>query len=328
MKPAATSKNETNMSIAADIVPAKAVPAGSRLSPETLGMALGIAAALIWGSYLAMARAGITSGLAAPDIAFIRYSIAGVIMLPWLLTHQPASLAGVGWRRGAVLALLAGPLFVLIGAGGYRFAPLAHGAVIQPAALTCGAMITAAIVFHERLTLARMVGLAVILVGLVVIAGPGLFQGTAVTPVGDAMFATAGLMWAGFAVLSKRWGISPMASTAAVSVLAAFIYVPVYLAFVGPERLMAVPFRVLGPQIIVQGVLSGVVAVVAFSRAVQLLGTSRASIFPAMVPAAAILLGVPIVGEFPTVLQGTGLVVVTTGLLVALGIIRLAPRDR
>ena len=185
------------MSIIADIVPAKAVPAGSRLSPETLGMALGIAAALIWGSYLAMARAGITSGLAAPDIAFIRYSVAGVIMLPWLLTHQPASLAGVGWRRGAVLALLAGPLFVLIGAGGYRFAPLAHGAVIQPAALTCGAMITAAIVFHERLTLARVVGLAIILGGLVVIAGPGLFQGTAITPVGDAMFATAGLMWAG-----------------------------------------------------------------------------------------------------------------------------------
>jgi drug/metabolite transporter (DMT)-like permease len=189
-------------------------------------------------------------------------------------------------------------------------------------------MIAAAIVFHERLTPARMVGLAMILVGLVVIAGPGLFQGTAIAPFGDAMFATAGLMWAGFAVLSKRWGISPMASTAAVSVLSVLIYAPVYLAFVGPDRLMAVSFRVLGPQIIVQGVLSGVVAVVAFSRAVQLLGASRASVFPAMVPAAAILLGVPIVGELPTVLQGTGLAVVTAGLLIAIGVMRRAPRNR
>lgn len=233
--------------------------------PETFGVTLGVAAALIWGSYLAMARAGISSGLAAPDIAFIRYSVAGVVMLPWLLAHHPASLAGVGWRRGVVLALLAGPLFVLIGAGGFRFAPLAHGAVIQPAALTCGAMIAAAIVFREQLTLARMVGLATILVGLIVIAGPGLFQGTAMTPIGDAMFATAGLMWAGFTVLSKRWSISPMASTAAVSVVSVLAYAPVYLALIGTNRLMAMPFHVLGPQIIVQGVLSGVAAVLAFS---------------------------------------------------------------
>lgn len=316
------------MSIVADAIPAEASLERSGLSAETFGIALGVATALIWGSYLAMARAGINSGLAAPDIAFIRYSVAGAIMLPWLLVHQPASLAGIGWRRGVVLALLAGPLFVLIGAGGYRFAPLAHGAVIQPATLTCGAMVAAAIVFHERLTLARMVGLATILVGLVVIAGPGLFVGTAITPVGDAMFAAAGLMWAGFTVLSKRWGINPMASTAAVSVLSALVFVPVYLAIVGPDPLMAVPFRVLGPQIIVQGVLSGVVAVLAFSRAVQLLGTGRASVFAAMVPAAAILLGVPIVGEIPTVLQGTGLVVVTIGLLVAIGVIRRASHGR
>lgn len=313
------------MSIVADIVPAEASPARSRLSSEQFGATLGVVAALIWGSYLATARAGISSGLGAPDIAFIRYSVAGVIMLPWLLAHEPASLAGIGWRRGVILALLAGPLFVLIGAGGFRFSPLAHGAVIQPAALTCGATVAAAIVFREQLTLARIVGLATILIGLVVIAGPGLLRGTTTTPFGDAMFATAGLMWAGFTVLSKRWSISPIAATAAVSVISALMYAPVYLALVGTHRLTALPFHVLGTQIIIQGALSGVAAVLAFSRAVQLLGTGRASVFPAMVPAAAMMLGVPIAGEFPNVLQSTGLVVVTTGSLIAIGVIRVAP---
>jgi drug/metabolite transporter (DMT)-like permease len=294
-----------------------------KLSPEATGLALGVTAALIWGSYLAMARAGISSGLGAPDIAFIRSGVAGLIMLPWLLRHDPLRLAGIGWRRALVLAALAGPLFVLIGAGGYRFAPLAHGAVLQPAALTIGAMIAATILFGERLTAARIVGIATILSGLVFIAGPGLLHATASTPIGDAMFVAAGLMWAAFSILSKRWGVSPVAATAAVSVLAALIYVPVYLAVTGIEHLAAIPVKILVPQVIVQGVLSGVVAVMAYARAVQLLGPGRAAVFPALVPAVAILLGVPIVGEVPTWFQTTGLALVTSGLLIAIGIVRL-----
>jgi drug/metabolite transporter (DMT)-like permease len=304
-----------------------AVPAPApRLSPEATGLLLGVSAALIWGSYLAMSRAGISAGLGAVDIAFIRSGVAGLIMLPWLLRHAPLQLAGVGWPRAVALALLAGPLFVLIGTGGYKFAPLAHGAVLQPAALTIGAMIAASLMFGEKLTSARILGIATILLGLVVIAGPGLLSGGAATPIGDAMFVTAGLMWAGFSILSKRWAVSPLAATAAVSVLSALVYVPGYLATTGVERLLALPAKVLFAQILVQGVLSGVVAVIAFSRAVQLLGPGRAALFPALVPASAIVLGVPIVGEWPTLLQASGLAVVTTGLLIAIGIVHLPSR--
>ena len=309
----------------APVVPPAAVPS---VSPEVAGLALGTTAALIWGAYLAMARAGISTGLGAPDIAFMRYGVAGLIMLPWLLRHDPILLAGMGWRRGLVLAALAGPAFVLIGAGGYRFAPLAHGAVLQPAALTIGAMIAATIVFGERLTATRVVGIATILGGLAVIAGPGLRLATAATPIGDAMFITAGLMWAGFSILSKRWGVDPLAATAAVSVLSALIYVPGYLAITGIGHVASMPLSILVPQVLVQGVLSGVVAVIAYARAVQLLGPGRAAVFPALVPAAAILLGVPIVGEWPNLQQASGLAVVTIGLLIAIGIIRLPMRRR
>lgn len=67
--------------------------------PVFSGFVLGLLAALIWGGYLAMARAGVAAGLAASDIALIRYAVAGLVMAPWLLAHRPATLAGVGWRR-------------------------------------------------------------------------------------------------------------------------------------------------------------------------------------------------------------------------------------
>lgn len=291
--------------------------------PISVGFALGLLAALIWGGYLALARAGVAAGLAASDIAFIRYTVAGLVMMPWLLAHQPATLAGVGWRRGLMLATLVGPLFILIGVGGYSYAPLAHGAVLQPAALTLAGMGLAALVLGDRLTRARLAGALVIVLGLAVIAGPGLLNGGALTPLGDAMFVAAGLMWAGFTVLTRRWGIAPLAATAAVSVLSVLIYGPLYLGFVGVERLLAQPLSVLVPQIVVQGLLSGVVAVIAFSAAVQRLGAGRAAVFPALVPAVAIVLGIPIAAEWPTSLQMLGLGIVTLGLVLAAGLVRL-----
>lgn len=303
-----------------EVVPQK--PSTPVLSPAAMGIGLGLAAAAIWGSYLALARAGITAGLTAGDIAFIRYSVAGLIMLPWLLRNNPLSLGGVGFMRAMPLALLVGPPFILIGVGGYTFAPLAHGAVIQPAALTIGGMLLAALALRDRPTPARVAGVCVIIGGLVAIAGPGLLQAGAATPVGDAMFAAAGLMWAAFSILQRRWGLNPVQATAAVSVLSALVYVPGYLALVGIDPIAALPVPMLLAQVVVQGVLSGVVAVIAFSRAVQLLGASRASAFPALVPAVAILIGIPVTGELPTGLQLGGLALVTLGLLLAVGVLR------
>lgn len=297
------------------------------MSTKTLGIVLGMTAAAIWGAYLVLARSGVNAGLTASDIAFFRYGTAGLIMLPWLLMHRPATVAGVGRGRAAVLAALAGPLFVFASVGGYMFAPLAHGAILQPSGLTIGALVLAALVLKDRPGPGRIMGVAVILGGLVVIAGPGVLAGTALTPVGDLMFLAAGLMWAVFTVLTKRWELSPLQATAAVSVVSAAVYVPGYLVLEGIDRILAADPAMIVAQFVVQGVLSGVVAVLAFSKAVHLLGAGRASVFPAMVPAVAIVLGIPVTGEIPTQLHIAGLALVSVGLLLAVGAIRI-PRRR
>ncbi|MCM0019657.1 MAG: DMT family transporter, partial [Tagaea sp.] len=242
-----------------------------RLGPVAKGVMLGLGAALIWGSYLALARLGVSSGLAAEDIAFVRYATAGSILLPWFLRNAPARAAGVGWTRAAILTLLVGPPFILMGVGGYAYAPLAHGAAIQPAALTLGATALAVVFAGERLGTWRAGGLMAMLAGIVLVAGP-LGGGAAATWKGDLMFAVAGLMWAAFGLLARRWSLSPLQATASVSVLSAAVYAPIYLAGDGLARLLAADPGLLAAQIVVQGALSGVVAVLAFTRATQLLG--------------------------------------------------------
>jgi drug/metabolite transporter (DMT)-like permease len=300
-------------------------PEPATLPVRTLwqGSLLGLGAAFIWGTYLAFARAGEVAGLHPADLALLRYGIAGLILLPWLLRHHPLSLAGVGWRRAAVLSLLAGPPFVLISAGGYAFAPLAHGAVFQPAGLTLGSMLLAALMLGDRPTASRIGGAALVLVGLLIIANPSSLQGDPSALLGDAMFFAAGSMWAVFSVLLRRWGISPLAATAAVGVLSALVYVPWFVGTHTFEALGALSWTQLIGQVIVQGVLSGVVAVIAYSRAVQLLGAARAGVFAAAVPLVAIVVGGLLTGEAPTAMQLIGIGVVLLGLLAALEVIKV-----
>lgn len=310
------------MSTPAVHAPTVPLPPATPYTPEIQGIGLGLVAAAIWGAYLAMAKAGVSAGLEPSDIAFIRYAVAGLVMLPWLLIKGVRACGGVGWGRATILSLLVGPLFILIGVGGYQFAPLAHGAVMQPAALTIVSLVLAATILKDRPTIARVLGIAGMLAGLAIIAGPGLMTGATLTPVGDAMFIVAGGMWAVFTLLTKLWKVAPIAATAAVSVLSAVVYVPGYLAIVGVDRLLDATPSMLLAQVVVQGILSGVVAVIVFTRATELLGAARATLFPAMVPAVAIILGIPLAGEIPTALQLVGVGVVTAALLVALGVVR------
>jgi drug/metabolite transporter (DMT)-like permease len=293
-------------------------PKSAGLSDPVKGLLFGLGAVLIWGSSLAFARAGMTQGLAAMDFALFRYGIAGLVVLPWLLLHQPRSLAGVGWPRGIALAMLVGPLFMLLGAGGYAYAPLAHGAVIQPAFAMMCTTILAAWLLRDRPPRTRLLGIGVMVVGLAVIAGPGLFEGNSQAPIGDAMFAFAGLLWAGFTVLANLWRVKALPATAALSAISALFIVPLYLMTQDLTRIASMSLGDLVTQIVIQGVLAGVVAVVCFTRAAELLGAARAGIFPALVPVATILIGIPVTGEWPTVPQTAGLVLVSLGLLMAM----------
>jgi hypothetical protein len=64
------------------------------------------------------------------------------------------------------------------GVAGYTFAPLAHGAVMQPAGLTLGSIGLGAILFRERIPRQRLAGILVMFSGLAFITGPNLLSGT------------------------------------------------------------------------------------------------------------------------------------------------------
>jgi drug/metabolite transporter (DMT)-like permease len=288
---------------------------------EGFGIFCGCLLAIAAATSFAFARAGILAGMLAADLTLLRFVVSGLLLFPVLLRHGVLSLAGIGWKRGLALLVTGGPLFILPQAAGYHFAPLAHGGVIAPATVTVASTIMATAFLGERLSRAHVIGASLVLAGIIVIGWHGLYATPgSQTLIGDLLFIGSSLLWACFSVLLRLWRLNAVRAVAVVSVLSALIMVPGYLVWVGLPHLLALPLGSIALQGLIQGVLQGVVGIVGYSHAIRVLGVSRGVLFPATVPAVSILIGMPILGEIPSLEQVAGVLLATMGMLYAVGV--------
>jgi len=288
------------------------------------GLGWGLLAAAIWAVYSVLARLGVTAGLSPADMSLLRFAPGALLMLPLMWRWGWRDLAGIGWGRGLLLTLLAGPGFSLLFMTGFSLAPLAHGAVIAPSGQMLAGLGLSAWLGQQRLTRESLIGAGFVLLGLSFIGGDSLLHGEGgATLLGDALFAVAGFCWGLFGTLSRRWQVDPLRVTVVVLVLSFLLFTPPYLSLADLSRLAQAGVGMLTLQLLAQGLGAGLVAMLAYSRAAALLGAGRAAFFGAMVPGAASLLAIPILGEVPSALQALGIVSVVVGLLIAFGAVRL-----
>lgn len=296
----------------------------SRLSPAAAGLAWGLLAAAIWTVYSVLARLGIKSGLSPLDMTLLRFTPGAIVMLPFVWHWGLRHLGGIGWARGAVLAALSGPVFSLLMMTGFAYAPLAHGAVIAPACQMLTGIGLSAWLARAPVTRETIAGAAFVLLGLAFMGGDAwLHAGGESVLLGDGLFALAGGSWGLFGALSRRWQVDALRVTGVAVVLSFAAFAPFYALVADPAALSAAAPGFVALQAVAHGLGAGLVAVLAYSRAVVLLGPGRAAFFGAMVPGAASLLAIPVLGEIPTTLQVAGLLAVVAGLLLAFGAVRL-----
>ena len=288
------------------------------------GLGWGLLAAAIWAVYSVLARLGVTAGLSPADMSLLRFAPGALLTLPLLWRWGWRDLAGIGWRRGLILTLLAGPGFSLLFMTGFSLAPLAHGAVIAPSGQMLAGMGLSAWLGQQRLTRESLIGAGFVLLGLFFMGGDSVLHGESrATLLGDLLFAVAGFCWGLFGTLSRRWQVEPLRVTTVVLVLSLLLFLPPYLALADLGSLRRASAGMLALQVLAQGLGAGLVAMLAYSRAAALLGAGRAAFFGAMVPGAASLLAIPILGEVPSTLQALGILSVVVGLLIAFGAVRL-----
>ncbi|MGA8651694.1 MAG: DMT family transporter [Xanthobacteraceae bacterium] len=275
-----------------------------------LGVACGAGAAFCWALGFVAARHGINVGVSPLILALHRYFWPGLALLPFVAANGFRDLGGIGWGRGFMLALFGGLPLALLSYIGYLFVPLGHGAVIQPSCAALGGMLLARLVLKEPLPSRRIAGALAMVAGLCIIGVEALRTIGAHGVGGDLLFVAAGGFFATFGILVRLWRVPAMRAAAITSVLS-LVGLPILLFKF--DNMLAAGLLENLLQAVVQGALAGAAATYLFTRAVVLLGASRAVLFPSLVPPFVLLVGFLVLGEVPSISQLAGLAIVVIG---------------
>ena len=207
---------------------------------------------------------------------------------------------------------------VLLVNAGLLFAPAAHGGALYPGVMPLMVAILAALILKEPISARKWGGLATIVLGAVgIVWGRGAAVGTTHT-IGHAMFLLAGLVWAGYTVAMRRARLDGLHAAAIAAGGSLALYVPIYASIAGTAVFKA-PLFDIALQAIVQGLLTAIVALLLYGRMVSLLGATSGAAFVALTPVMAGLMGIPVLGEWPTAIDWVAIALISIGVYVVSG---------
>jgi drug/metabolite transporter (DMT)-like permease len=281
------------------------------------GAFYGLAAVCIWASFIVVSRLGVKTSLSPWDVAAIRFSVAGLLLLPQLWSKGLA-IDRLGWTGVTVIIMGCGAPMVLLVNIGLLFAPAAHGGALFPGVMPLMVAILAAVVLKEPFTPSKTIGLSLIVIGAIAIVWiTGGAVGTSQN-IGHALFLVAGFVWAGYTVAMRRARLDGLHAAAIAGVGSLVLYLPAYAFVSGTSVFKAPPFDI-ALQAIVQGVLTAIVALLLYGRIVSLLGATGGAAFVALTPAVTALMGIPILGEWPSAIDWIAIAMISIGVYTVSG---------
>jgi drug/metabolite transporter (DMT)-like permease len=283
-----------------------------------VGIVCGTLAALAWAMGFVAAKHGVQIGFSPADLAFHRFFWSGLLMLPLIVREGLRDLGGIGWSRASVMTVLSGPPQALLAYTGFILVPLGHGTTIQPACAALSGLVLASLILHEKATLQRISGGAIIIAGLLMFGAESLTTIGSSGVGGDLLFATAGLFWATFGTLLRLWNVAGTRAVMAVGAVSVIVLAPVYLFIYGVSGLAKQSLFENLLQAVVQGGIAGSLPIYLFAHAVIALGGGRAATFPALVPVFSVVIGFLALGVVPSLVQFVGMLIVLVGFHFAL----------
>lgn len=281
-----------------------------------LGYLAAAGAISIYAGMFTVGRAGSAAGLDGYDQTALRFLVSTILVLPFGMFRLKEILGRIGLRRSIMLALLNGATYSAVFLGGLTFAPVAYGAALVPGLQPFVVMLLAFMVEGRKPPRSVLSGNLVCICGLAVVFLDQSGTWRTSDLIGIALFLCSAAMWGSYAYFVRHWNVPARTALVILGSISPVLFLPAYLWFRGLGILDG-DSTAIALQIVYQGGLVGIVAVFLYPFAISVLGSSQvAALSPAM-PALATLIGAVAIGEVPTTLQWTSIVIVTLGLAIS-----------
>lgn len=256
------------------------------------GLVWGVIALTILSGSLVMLRFGVQTSLDGFDLAALRFGTAALL------------LGGVIWKRGwalerlgllgvAALITCNGAPYIMVLSYGFEFAPASDAGALNPGLMAVFVGILGWLVLGEAMNSSKVLGIVAVLAGTALFTDAFSLRHASI---GHLIFAITGGMWASYVIIVRKANVPALHATAIVAVGSALAYLPVYfLLFQG--SILQAPMREIASQAIYQGLLTGGLAVFAFTKSTEYLGASVGAALTALIPIVTLAMGAFFLGE-------------------------------
>lgn len=286
--------------------------------PAILGWLAALSSVSIWAVWAVATRHAVTHDLPPAAIGLFRFGVPALILLPfaWRIGLFPK---GLGLFKGLALLVSGAPSFLII-ALGMQFAPAAEIGPLLPGTMPFFVALIGWFVFGERLAAVRVLGFALILVGIAGIGGHGVFFAGNGAWRGHLLLLAGACLWGIYTHAYRRSGLTAYQGAALIGLWSFLILLP----FGAPSLVRALGDGLTGPmllQALLQGFVAGVAGIVLYGIAIDRLGASRAAALAPLGIILAALLAIPVLGEIPSPAAWIGIILATLGVVLASGIV-------
>lgn len=252
----------------------------------------------IWGSTFVVTKAAITE-LPPLALAFARVAIGALVLLPFAcLRYRRSAVRGLPWRALAVLGLLGVALYYVAFNLAMQYTSATQGALVQ----SCNPAMTALIAvlwFGERASRTRIVGIALSVVGVLIV-----FSGGSGAP-GAASSALSGNLLMFFTVIAlglytslarRVAGFDPVVTTACITGIGAVLLLPVALFELAGRELPQLSTNAW-LSVVYLGVLASGVAYMLYNAALRHMDASEAGVYTNLIPVVGVITGLVVLHE-------------------------------
>jgi drug/metabolite transporter (DMT)-like permease len=283
-----------------------------------------VAATFFWGANFNLGKFLMVS-MSPLAAAAWRFGVASVFMIIYMLLKEGFDWAGT---KKNIIPLIAMALIGIFGFNvsffyGLQTTSSVNGALIMTLNPTL-TVILAALVVGERITWRQSFGLALSMIGVVVVVTGGSWDALINMHfvIGDAFILFGNFCWAVYAVIGKRMvkGMSPIQVTAVTMTIgAASIGALALLLHTGVTQ---IPSVLNLSAICVMAFLGTVLAYLWWNNGIKTIGPAKTSVFFDLVPIFTMIIAVSL-GEKVLVAQLVGALFVITGVLFSSGVLTM-----
>lgn len=268
----------------------------------------------IWAQWIVSTRYAVATHLPVGWLGLIRYGVPAMLLAPFWLRGGLLP-AGIDKRLIALMVTGCGTPFFLVVSHALQSAPAAAAGVLLMGVLPLSTAVLSRFVTGETFTPYRLAGFAMSLAAIAMI-GIGIDLGHVGYSV--LLLPLGATLWASYTLAYRCSGLPAFQAAGIIAAWSALLFLPL-VAAEGLAPILAADAGALAWQVLAQGGLSGVVALVAYGFAVSRLGASNTAAFGSLSPALAALMAIPVLGEIPNLVTCAGVVLAVLGVLFASG---------